>query len=161
MKVRICWEARKALFRYPLGPAPRTAVLGPWFRETAGVRVFRRGWTTETESFAPEVIAATWPQLCALSQNSAAAAARAVIVLSRRGSPLLTRADRDALWRAFHVPVFEQIIGARGRLLAAECEAHDGVHIEAEGVTAPGFFLDESPCACGLKTPRLAPARPA
>jgi hypothetical protein len=73
---------------------------------------------------------------------------------------LLAPVDREALWRAFHVPVFEQIIGARGQLLAAECEAHDGVHIRMEGVTAPGFALDESPCACGLKTSRLASVQP-
>jgi hypothetical protein len=135
--------------------------LGPWFRETAGVRVFRGGWTAETESFAPEVIAATWHQFRELSKNSAAAPTRALIVVARPGSPLLAPADREVLWRAFHVPVFEQIIGARGKLLAAECEAHDGVHIEVEDVTAPGFALDESPCACGLKTPRLAHQQPA
>jgi len=59
--------------------------LGPWFRETSNVRVFRRGWTAEAQSFAPEVIAATLPQLYDLSRNPAAAPARAVIVVARLG----------------------------------------------------------------------------
>jgi hypothetical protein len=160
MKVRISWESRKALFRYPLGPEPRTAVLGPWFRETADVRIFPRGWTAEAESFAPEAIAATWPQLRELARNNSVSPTRALIVVARPGSALLSNANREALWRVFHVPVFEQIIGARGKLLAAECEAHDGLHIEVEGVIAVGFALDGRTCACGRKTPRLTPSRP-
>jgi len=44
----------------------------------------------------------------------------------------LTQADRDLLWRAFRVPVFEQFRGLHGELLAEECEAHDGLHVIGE-----------------------------
>jgi hypothetical protein len=45
---------------------------------------------------------------------------------------VLTEADRDLLWRAFRVPVFEQFRGLHGELLAEECEAHDGLHVIGE-----------------------------
>ena len=157
MKVRISWESRKAPLLYPLESQPRIAVLGPWFREAGTVRVFRRGWNQESSRFAPQAIAGTWRQLQELAQNRAAQPTHAVIVIARAGMPLLSHADREQLWRAFQVPVFEQIVGVCGKLLAAECEAHDGLHLESEGVTAPGFLLDQSPCACGRKTPRLIP----
>jgi phenylacetate-CoA ligase len=88
--------------------------------------------------------------------------------------------DRALFWRAFQVPVFEQYLGLDGSLLAGECEAHNGVHVE------PGNAIWESihselvvtsltdrqyptlrlgtdwtgdlvldPCDCGSETPRL------
>jgi len=156
VKVRICWRANRDGFRYPAGNAPRTAVLGSWFREAGNVRSFR-GWTAEAESYAPEVIVATLAQLQDLAAARAASPTRAVIAIAKPGAPLLSSADREELWRAFHVPVFEQIVGARGKVLAAECEAHDGLHVESAEVSAPGYALDDRTCACGLKSPRLAP----
>ncbi|HEY2843313.1 MAG TPA: hypothetical protein VGJ09_06670 [Bryobacteraceae bacterium] len=85
----------------------------------------------------------------------------AVIVLACPGDPLLPDSDRALLWRAFRVPVFEQIVGPRGALLAAECEAHNGLHVEAPGMSWDGYRLELAPCGCGRKSPRLAPAEPA
>ena len=151
---------RKAAFRYPVGPAPRTAVLGPWFREPRGaqLRVFSSGWCVEAGKFAPAAIAATREQLLALAEGAAPALTHALIVIGRVGDPLLTAAERERLWRAFHVPMFEQIVGDRGEVLAAECEAHDGLHIEAPGITWTGYKVEDGLCACGRKTPRLTPA---
>ena len=61
-----------------------------------------------------------------------------LIVLTRSGSLLLTIEQRQRLWLAFRVPVFEQIIGKNGALLAAECEAHDGLHIESPKLESQG-----------------------
>ena len=36
---------------------------------------------------------------------------------------------------AFRVPVFEQVIGKSGKLLAAECEAHDGLHVASPALS--------------------------
>jgi hypothetical protein len=83
---------------------------------------------------------------------------RAVIVLARPGDALLTNAERDALWRRFGVPVFEQIIGVDGALIAEECEAHDGLHVDAAGPEWTAYRMELSPCACGKTTPRLQPA---
>jgi hypothetical protein len=81
----------------------------------------------------------------------------ALIVLARPGDELLTAAQREKLWTAFRVPVFQQIVNGRGVLLAAECEAHDGLHIESAQVVAIGQSLDRAKCGCGRTTPRLKP----
>ena len=155
---------RKSVFRYPIDPAPRTAVLAACFRQPRlrpnyPVRVFPQGWSEEVSAFSPAAVAAPREQLFGL-----AAAARppvfthAVIAFESPGDPMLSVAERQRLWRAFRVPVFEQIIGPDGELLAAECEAHDGLHIESPGFAWHGYQLEMAPCACGRKTPRLTPA---
>jgi hypothetical protein len=80
----------------------------------------------------------------------------AAIALARPGEALLTNADRDLLWQLFHVPIFEQIIGSEGEVLAAECEAHDGLHVESPREWI-GYRVEEAPCGCGKTTPRLFP----
>jgi hypothetical protein len=160
VKVRISWESRKAALEYPLGAPPRTAVLGNWFRASANVRIFRRGWTCAAQEFAPEAIAADWPKLRELAESHAVELTHAAIVIARPGEALLSPAGRELLWRGFHVPVFSQIVGPRGHLLAAECEAHDGLHLLVpQDIAVPDCSIDHSPCACGKKMPRLVPAR--
>jgi hypothetical protein len=154
---------RKSVFRYPMDPAPRTAVLAACFRQSRlrpnyPVRVFPDGWSEEVSAFAPAAIAAPREQLLGLAAaDRPVALTHAVIVLETRGDPLLSTAERAWLWRAFRVPVFEQIIGPDGELLAAECEAHEGLHIEIPGLSWDGYKLELSSCGCGRKTPRLAP----
>jgi hypothetical protein len=186
VKILVNWHRRKAEFRYPIEPVPRTAVLVPWFDPTwfdptwfdptwfsakGSVRAFENGWSEETAQFAPEAIAATWTQLKELAADSLSPAVppaptHALVVLHRTGAAPLAPDDREWLWRKFGVPIFEQVIGARGELIAAECEAHDGMHLETpeidlNGTSLPGQ-VDVSPCACGRQTPRLrsAPSPP-
>ncbi|MDE3198595.1 MAG: hypothetical protein KGN84_19765 [Acidobacteriota bacterium] len=93
----------------------------------------------------------------------------AFVVFTDPAHPKLSRDQRDCLWRAFRVPVFEQFRAADGAVLARECEAHDGLHLVAEapirveqgevrirgertGLTA---LLDTGHCECGDEHPRL------
>ena len=158
------WKSRRQVFQYPVGEAPRTAVLVPWFaehrlsfRSKATVRSFT-GWSADAARFAPAVIAGTRTQLLALAAD-APKITHALVVLARSEDMLLTAADREMLWRAFRVPMFEQIVGPRGERLASECEAHDGLHLETKDVAQDrdwtGFAIDEGLCACGLRTPRV------
>jgi hypothetical protein len=125
------------------------------------VRVFPDGWGKEAAAFAPAAIAATLEQLVELAAApKPPVVTHALIVLARTGEHPLSAADRERLWSAFRVPLFEQIIGARGELLAAECEAHDGLHIEIEGLAWAGCTIQTTPCACGRETSRLIPAEP-
>ena len=155
---------RKSVFRYPMDPAPRTAVLAACFRQpnlrpNYPVRVFPQGWSAEVSAFAPGALAAPREQLLDLAAAECPPVfTHAVIALASPGDPMLSAGDRERLWRAFRVPVFEQIIGPRGELLAAECEAHDGLHIEIPGLPWDGYRLETAPCGCGRKTPRLTPA---
>jgi len=132
--------------------------LVPWFRKSwlgeSRVRVFD-GWTLESAAFAPAAIVATRVQLLALAQTPPQLT-HALIAVSRPQEMLLSAADRDQLWRAFRVPVFEQIIGPRGQRLATECEAHDGLHVEESTRDWTGFTTDTGLCACGRRTPRVS-----
>jgi hypothetical protein len=147
-------------FVYPIPPAPRTAVLVPWFAKEDRsrklfVRLFADGWGGEAAAFAPAALAGTLEQLCALDRHMVPSLTHALIVLGRPGMDRLTEENRDRLWRAFRVPVFEQIIGKSGELLAAECEAHDGLHVESRRLPIENEYVDSSPCPCGRKTPRI------
>jgi hypothetical protein len=154
----------RASFRYPIGPPPRTAVLVDWFQKSwfkSLTRAFPRGWCEEAASFAPASLAGTLDQLMELAGGlKPPTLTHALIVLTRMGDPILSAADRERLWRAFRVPLFEQIIGSRGELLAAECEAHDGLHIETADLAWAGHAIETAQCACGRATPRLAHPEP-
>ena len=78
-----------------------------------------------------------------------------MIVLTRVGDDLLAMERRQRLWKAFRVPIFEQIIGANGVLLAAECEAHAGLHIESARFDLSSRLIETAPCGCGRPGPRL------
>jgi hypothetical protein len=79
----------------------------------------------------------------------------ALIVLTSRDDSPLADHHRDLLWRAFGVPVFEQLRGSDGAVIASECEVHDGLHFRRNAV--PGLTGDivTDHCACGAETPRL------
>jgi len=63
---------RKSVFRYPLDPAPRTAVLAAcfrqaWFSARSTIRVFPHGWSEDVAAFAPAAVAADREQLFGLA----------------------------------------------------------------------------------------------
>lgn len=150
-------------FAYPVSPAPRTAVLVNWFRPgllaSPQVRIFPEGWAAEAARFEPSAVAATLDQCRNLCGVLIPSLTHALVVLERPGWPRLTEADRDLFWRAFRVPVFEQIIGPSGQLLAGECEAHEGLHIEAPGLQLGEEIVESTPCPCGRATPRFGVRR--
>jgi hypothetical protein len=151
--VVITWSKRRAVFRYPLQPAPRVAVLVPCFRPAGEVRVFPHGWNRDAETFAPQAIAATLPQLEALA--GAVRVSHATIVLRQVCESRLSESERERLWQAFRVPSFEQIIGKDGTLFAFECEAHNGLHLESSRLATGGEEIAREICGCGRSTPRL------
>jgi hypothetical protein len=167
---------RKAAFVFPISPAPRTAVLVPWFRQgtfsrairSNPIRIFEHGWCSEAAAFQPAAIAATYAQLEALMTGAVSPPIQpfigksgnswlthAVIVLLKPRDALLAEEQRERLWRAFRVPVFQQIIGNSGELLAAECEVHDGLHIVSPRFKTQREAVSREPCPCGRQTPRV------
>ena len=152
-------SGRKDPFVYPVHPAPRTAVLVPWFNESIltnrPVRVFAHGWSVDAAAFAPAAVAGTLEQLNALARDGIPSLTHSIIVLWQPEQQRMTDAHREGLWWAFRVPLFEQVIGKSGKLLAAECEAHDGLHVASPALALHGESVDESVCPCGRKTPRI------
>ena len=152
-------NGRKDPFVYPVHPAPRTAVLVPWFHESVltnrPLRVFPHGWSAEAAAFAPVAVAGTLEQLNALAREGIPSLTHSIIVLSQPDQKRISDADREGLWWAFRVPLFEQVIGKSGKLLAAECEAHDGLHVVSPDLPLHGESVDDSLCPCGRKTRRI------
>jgi hypothetical protein len=141
-----------AHFVHPIDPVPRTAIFAPGFRETRTMRVFARGWDDRAARFHPTSVAGPIEQLRRLL-TSKVHLEHAVIVLTYPGGPGLSQADRELLWRALGVPVFEQYLDRKNRLLAMECDAHSGMHV-VSGCSALGIEPDA--CACGNRAPRLS-----
>ncbi len=55
----------------------------------------------------------------------------AVFVITDFRDAPLSDGERTALWNAFSVPVYEMVLADDGALLASECEAQEGWHIES------------------------------
>ena len=138
---------------YPIPPAPRTAVLAACFRSKGPVRVFPNGWDEEAARFAPQSVAGRLEQLEAL--KGIAIPTHALIVIRNQWEERVSVQARERLWRAFRVPLFEQIVDEDGTLLAAECEAHEGLHLESRRFTAGDHEIDRRLCPCGRSSPRL------
>ncbi len=151
VRVRIRLGARGATFVHPMDPAPRTAVLARGFRPGKQVRVFPNGWNRQAARFEPASIAAPFSELLRLAELGVRLQ-HSVIALTYEGQAGLSSDDRDLLWRSFGVPVFEQRLGRHNELLAAECEAHAGLHVVHGFASAR---LESETCACGSRAPRL------
>jgi hypothetical protein len=179
---------------YPLDTPPRTAVLFPGFRETRHMRVFADNWSRKLKRYRPNAIAGPAGVLRALAlairdgRVAMPPLTRAVVVFTGIEHGIMRQADHDLFWQIFQVPLFEQLRGLGGELLAMECEAHHGLHIcstdsvlemvdgpsESELVytsltsleyplvrlaTGLAGDLHEMACGCGETTPRLTGLR--
>src|ERR1700730_12952944 len=157
MIVRIKLQRRKngARFVHPMDPMPRTAILAPGFQETKLTRVFPAGWNEAAYRFQPTSIAGPPDQLRRLAREGVQPQ-HWVVAFSYDGQEGLTTSDRELFWKAFGVPVFEQLLSAANELIAMECDVHDGLHLV-------GDFKDLkagiSKCPCGNPAPRLARPR--
>ena len=151
MILRIRGPGPRANFVHPLDPAPRTAILVPGFRESKTIRVFPNGWCPECERFTPESVAGTFLHLRELAKRNVELT-HTVIVLSWSLNEML-EGQRDFLWRAFGVPVYQQVLRRNNTLRAYECDAHAGLHLL--DVSAPN--LETRPCPCGASVPLYSP----
>lgn len=179
-------------FFFPLKPIPKTALLLAGAPARGRIRRFAHEDVHALSRFAPELIAGSVTDLLALSDANRRAHGilpplrRAVIVYTGLDLPPLEEALREEIYARFEVPVFEQLLGLDGELLAWECQAHDGLHLAREN----GFLeiasgapqgrvlftsfrtrpfpvirlqthltarMETAACACGSSLPRLFP----
>lgn len=176
--------------QHPCEPAPRTAILVEGFELKGNVRTYAPGDVEGLLKFGPECLAGPAETLLHVGRGirrgriALPTLRHSVVVFSDLRNGMLAEADRDALWSAFRVPVFEQLRGLSGELVAAECEAHNGLHLCAREAVmefdpcrhrpellytslvnpsrpairlATGWspIVDEGVCACGTSHPRL------
>jgi len=168
------------------GPRPRrAAILSRWWGGAGP------NWTGRLlRWFPPDVLAGpAWAlrRLAESIQQRRHAYIRintAIVAWMGPGHGFLSDEARELFWRVFQVPVFAQVAGPEREVLAWECEAHDGLHLETErgiletdsgellmtslvSLRRPALRLRtglsgeivETRCACGLASPRLAGLR--
>lgn len=137
MQLRRSWQKTQETNQlpFPATPSIRTALLGSVCVSFPGLTAFPEGRWRDLTAFGPQALVGS----SAAMLRAAEAMFRgelplttldcAVFVLTELGTPVLGEADREVLWRAFLVPVFELCVDRSGNLIAAECEAHDGWHL--------------------------------
>ena len=136
---------------YPVAPCPPIAVFSADFAATSPV--VRLQSVDELSSSGVATVAAPFPILRTIDV-AAWTPEFPMIVLSTYDRGLLAPEDRDFIWNTFGVPVFEYLLDSQGRLVARECEAHEGLHLAADIENLPGIIVDEA-CACGKSSSRL------
>jgi hypothetical protein len=125
-------------FRSPLEHTPKTAILMAGFQPSSGVKVMAQNWSRGLRQFGASALAAPVSVLRSLADTIEAGRQDAPplrhFVVSFTGGEQgeLAEDDRERFWRVFRVPVFEQRLGFDGRVIAYECEAHNGLHILPE-----------------------------
>jgi len=156
----------KDQFRNPGGPAPKP----------------------RTEPAAPGDICGSLEDLLRLAarvQTKKAAppmTARRLTIRTPLGDRLASDSARDSLWRAFELPLFEELTGSEGEVLGAECEAHSGFHLATESALFEAWYgelvvtslvalrypllrlrtgwvgaIDRCGCPCGEQVTRFVP----
>jgi hypothetical protein len=110
------------------------------------------------------------------------ASARRVTVRTPLGERLASERTRDCFWRAFELPVFEELVGSDGETLGFECEGHSGMHLDTQSAIFEAFFgelvvtslvalrypvirlrtgwvgaIEQSTCPCGERVTRFVP----
>jgi len=167
---------------FPAAPHLRTALLGELDCFDAVATYPEIRWR-QLSSFSPQILAGTTDDLQAFAAGVFRGAwdvpslDTAVFNLTAVGANPLAALQRDKLWRAFHIPVYEVLFDQDAGLLASECEARDGWHVRhnqlrfdmqsgaivfrkngvfasplVTGLTAEGM---DGVCACGDEAPLL------
>ena len=179
-------------FRSPLEHTPKTAILMGGFQQASGIRVMEQNWGKGLKRFGASALAAPIGVLRTLATEAEAGQQdlpplhHFVVSFTGGGQGELEDHDRELLWRVFRVPIFEQRLGFDGRVIAYECEAHDGLHIVPERAaieetpraellltsltdlrrptlrvgTRLGGTIQRECCDCGNSAARLIGARP-
>ncbi len=166
-------------FCFALDATVRIAVINAEFREARNLRHFSVTDAMALQAWRPEVLVLPLSAASFLAESTLQgrfdlpSLSTAIVVLTSLAETPIDRECRDRLWRAFAVPVFEQLMGWDGNAIARECEVHDGLHIDdaAGKVRLEGGELmvsRQAPertglageivtahCECGAETPRL------
>jgi hypothetical protein len=148
------------------------------------LRAAPSGWRQKL-GFRAETIAGPLQALLRLvgSGEKLPASVRRVVVHTGLGELLLSERTRETLWRAFELPVFEELRGSGGEVLAFECDAHAGLHLKKDSAifeildgelvvtslaamaypvvrlrTGLKGTIERGPCPCGETVARFIPA---
>ncbi len=148
-------RARRAALYIPWIPCLALPFSRPAFASRKQVRVFPQGWDSRVGAIRARFHRGALDELLRLSKLDIRLE-HSVIAFTYEGQPGLSSDDRDLLWRAFGVPVFEQRLGANNELLAMECEAHAGLHVVSGFSGVSARVAKSAPAATVLPVSRAA-----
>lgn len=170
-------QSDEETLRFPLAVHGRVALVDAGFRAEPGMHACTSGDQRGLAKFGPESMVLPVQTAVAFAQQKLNGSLElpslksAIVVLTSLDAGeagLLTGRHRDLLWRAFELPVFEQLRGPDGRIIARECEVHDGLHMEAASLgarhgelmlegraTGCAAEVTHEHCDCGLTLPRM------
>jgi len=175
--------ALQSLF-FPLSAPERIAAINAEFRAAAHLRHFSLAGVAELQAWKPEALVLPLGTALTLAEHGLRglpdlpSLSTAIVVLTSYDDTPVNAYHRDCLWRVFAVPVFEQLRGWDGNVIARECEVHDGLHVdeslgrfslEGNELLVMQPFVPQAPpartglsgeivtahCECGAETPRL------
>ncbi len=141
----ISWSHYTSLFttrtpswrQRPVNTETRSALLVPYAEARAGAGSVKSAAGLEGDLYSDAGIARATADLFRLSRsldspgrtNSQPGPDMAVVVFSGMDAGVLTDEQRDQIWEYYQVPLFEQLLGTDGKVIAMECEVHSGLHI--------------------------------
>jgi hypothetical protein len=178
-------------FHNPLPVTLKTAIVGVALQATAAIKVLPAAQWQWLHNGNTQLLAANVPVLRRMAAGVLSGTfalpqlSHGIVIFNSMEHGVLMASERDLLWAIFGVPLFEQWLGFDGEMLACECEAHHGMHIQPEGVEVEhsesgelivtsylglrtpvlrlqsglSANLIQEPCACGLTSPRLLDLR--
>ncbi len=114
---------------FPFSAAERIAVLSDSFQLPKGAKSFLPDDHAGIIVFQPQALVGPADVLLTFKDLSPEFA---VVVLSNIEDGGLSPRVRNLLWERFGVPVFEWLQTPAGLVIARECEAHDGLHVDSE-----------------------------
>lgn len=175
---------RSSMIPVPISPQTRIASITANKIETGQLRRLNQEQWPEIERFQPQILigcAADLERLAILSEAGSidtSSVDTAVLVTTAWNAHALTDVQRVVLWQAFAVPVYELLVSSHGYLIASECEAHAGWHLEpgvgfapsSSGITlqvkharerlGTSARIETAVCACARKAPRMVAEKP-
>jgi hypothetical protein len=170
---------------FPEAPYLRIAQISPAAAVFDSAELFPPDRWDDLEAFRPRVLAGAPRDLQQLAGRVALGTVdfgsvdHAIFVVTECGERPLADVSRVMLWQAFGVPVYELFFSPGGALLAGECEAQEGWHIEPgasfwlsrgelivhedrRGALPTGLtgHLESEPCPCGRAGTRILEVQP-
>lgn len=118
--------------KFPFPAAERIAVLSESFQLPKGAKQFAPEDHESIRAFQPQGIVGPADELLTLRNVPIEFG---VVALSPIADGGVSARIRNLLWERFEVPVFEWLQAKDGTVIARECEAHDGMHVETEAAT--------------------------
>ena len=126
---------RKRQFIHPSGQQPRTALVAEGFEWSWKYTRIPDYRSPRLAAIKAQSIAGSVDTLRALARNIESGyiwipkLKHSVVAFSGMLEGPVSAADLDLFWKVFEVPVYEQFYGFGGELIAHECPAHQGMHV--------------------------------